>query len=334
MLLPIFLSVASLVSLGSTLSCLSETGISVDSWVGIKEPKGTAYYYYDSTNKVFELSKNSMNDTTTGALTYTTQQLWSSDTEVYGIWNDGIPNSSNYSYTYGHTKGYFALDSQGDGFLMVHSIPSFPQGPSMTSGYVGLGSNAWTYAQSLLCLSVSADTLDAIAYKYILDRPNLYDVLIPASYQTYKNITNLLHGKYTTAAICASQGLTTQGGMKFTIYGKTNEWNNDLYSECVTPAIETNLYVESWIRGSAEGPNCPTSGYDTFDVQGVAFEGSSWTETNDHSKWAVAPEKNILCIGDINRMTTQYERGGGTVCFENEYLASVFNNSITGADTC
>lgn len=315
-------------------SCLDESGKDIDLWAAIKAPKGSDYLYYDTNTNVFKPSPNSMNDTTTGALTYTTQQLWSA--EAYAIWNDGVPNETNYSFTYGHTKGYFAFDNQAQGFLLIHSVPSYPVGPSSSSTYLGLGGNAWTYAQSFLCLSVSAQTLDAASYKFLLNRPNLYDTLFPSSLaSSYGNISKLVKGDYATPKLCASVFLETNQGTPFQLFAKTTEWNNDLYSACVAPALESTLLTETWIRGSAEGPSCPTTGYDTLDINGLDFgSGFAWTETNDHSKWAIASNTTTVCIGDINRMTTQFSRGGGTVCLNNSVIFDAFQSAITGTDSC
>jgi hypothetical protein len=62
---------------------------------------------------------------------------------------------------------------------------------------------------------------------------------------------------------------------------------------------------------------------------------TTWTESQDHAKWAVALDNsNVACIGDINRMTSQEKRGGGTVCFESAALANALYNSVTSSDTC
>lgn len=324
----------SLVVSAMGFSCLDESGQSTDFWAAIKAPKGSEYLYYDSTTNIFGPSENSMNDTTTGALTYTTKQLW--DAYAYALWNDEVPGESNYSFTYGHTKGYFAFDSQGDGFLLIHSVPAYPVGPSDSAKYLGLGGNAWTYAQSFLCLSVSAETLNGISYKFLLNRPHLYDSLFPSSLEpTYGNISKLVKGDYATAAICASELFQTEGNVQFQLFTKTAQWNNDLYSECIAPTVRSSLWTETWIRGSAEGPSCPTTDFDTLDIQGLDFGSSySWSETNDHSKWALAVNKTLLCIGDINRMTTQYSRGGGTACLNNAVLFKAFQTAVTGTDSC
>lgn len=311
--------------------CMDELGKPVDSWLAIKKPKGTSYFYYDS-NTNFSLSLNSLNDTTRGALSYTIKQLWESDAN-YVIYNDQVPiYNINHATKFGHTKGFFAFDKT-NGFWITHSIPLFPIGPIDTDKYIGIGSNAFTYAQNLLCLSISVDTLDSMAYMFQYNRPSIYDSKLTTD--KYTNIKNLIDSHFFTVKLCESSIFTTKNGMNFKLYSKTAEWDNDLYAGCVTPTEKDILLVESWIRGSAEGPSCPISDYDTLDIKYLDFgiEGS-WSETHDHSKWAITSNKNIICMGDINRMTTQYSRGGGTVCFANDYMHNVLKKAVTKTDSC
>ena len=304
-------------------------------WVGLKQPSGTNYLYYEP-GQSLSVSPYSMNDTAHGALTYTTNQLWSSDVDSYLVFNDEPPGSTSYNFSFGHTKGYFALASDSTGFYITHSIPAYPTGPSQSPDYIGLGGNAYTYAQNVLCLSVNASTLDSLSYKFQLNRPQIYDSKISNTVaQTYHNISNLAKGKYTTAAICANENLATQGGQIFTIFAKSTQWNNDLYDSCVATRLGSDLWVESWIRGSAEGPNCPSSGYTTLDIQAVDFgSGISWSETKDHSKWCVAVNVSTWCMGDINRMTTQYSRGGGTTCIQDSELFDALVKASIQTDSC
>ena len=334
--------------------CINAVGKPVDSWLIIKKPKGTEYFYYDSYEKSFKTSHNSLNDTFSGALTYTIKQLWSSNTN-YVIYNDQIPKIDTYyndlyndllqedstATNYGHTKGLFAFDTINEnGFWITHSIPLFPLGPKQTNEYIGLGSNAFTYAQNALCLSVSADTINDMASMFLLNRPQIYEYKININIDKYKyeNIKKLVDGKYSKMKVCESTIFETLNNMKFTLYSKTSEWNNDLYSYCITLSQEDTLWVESWIRGSAIGPSCPVSKYDTLDVKYLDFivDGISngWAETQDHSKWAITENKNIICMGDINRMTTQYSRGGGSACFEDDILHSIFKMATTQTNKC
>ena len=243
-------------------------------------------------------------------------------------------NTANAANAFGHTKGFFAFDKAANGFWLTHSIPLFPLGPSKTSKYLGIGSNAFTYAQHLLCLSVNADTLNALASLFLLNKPNIYDSNIEQ--KNYANINQLVSGKYSTEKRCESSPFLTQASMEFTVYAKTAEWNNELWAECVTPHQKDTLLVESWIRGSAEGPVCPVTDYDTLDIKYLDFSSfnKQWSETKDHSKWAITLNKPIVCMGDINRMTTQYSRGGGTACFSDKTLHSVLKKAIVETNTC
>lgn len=337
------------------VACLNENGNPVDYWVAIKLPKGTDYFYYDSTDKNFHMSPHSLNNTGVGALAHTTKQLWLPDAN-YAIYNDQPPkyddidindidilNASKGQHTgvrgqshqFGHTKGFFAFSNEGSGFWLTHSIPLFPIGPKDTNNYLGLGSNAWTYAQNLLCLSVSASALNDMAKLFLLNRPQLYDFHLTIRGAEYETIKNLIDGKYSTVKQCDMRQIDTT---PFKLYAKTAEWNNDLYAGCVTPTERDTLWVESWIRGSAEGPTCPISDYDTLDIKSLEFVVYSriytWKETQDHSKWAITANKDIVCMGDINRMTTQYSRGGGTVCFSDETLHSILKNATTKTNSC
>ena len=328
-----------LLNTANALNCLNHKGKPVDSWLAIKMPQGTTYFYYDSQDKHFDISTYSLNDTSSGALAYTAKQLWHPNAN-YVLYNDQPPkNTDNITYNthataFGHTKGFFAFDEAANGFWLTHSIPLFPLGPSKSDTYLGLGSNAFTYAQHLLCLSVNADTLNALASQFLLNKPNIYDSHIEQ--KTYANINQLVSGKYSTEKQCESSLFFTQASMEFTVYAKTAEWNNELYSECVTPHQKDTLLVESWIRGSAEGPVCPVTDYDTLDINYLDFSSfnKQWSETKDHSKWAITLNKPIVCMGDINRMTTQYSRGGGTACFSDKLLHSVLKKAIVETNTC
>jgi deoxyribonuclease-2 len=198
---------------------------------------------------------------------------------------------------------------------------------------LGLGSNAYTYAQHLLCLSLNTQTLNSISNKFLLNRPQIYEYSINTN--KYEYINDLINEKFSDKNICDSEILQSIGGFSFKLYAKSAEWNNDLYSECITPSESDTLLVESWIRGSAEGPICPITKFDTLDIKYLDFgNNNNWSETNDHSKWAITMNNNIICMGDINRMTTQYLRGGGSTCFNDSILHDILKTAIKETDKC
>jgi deoxyribonuclease-2 len=86
------------------------------------------------------------------------------------------------------------------------------------------------------------------------------------------------------------------------------------------------------LRGSAAGPACGE--YGVLDVQALAFPGVSYKESQDHSKWAVGVTGAEVCVADINRMTTQYKRGGGAICWNDTALSSTLRSAIVKTDAC
>ena len=331
--------------------CLNEIGRPVDSWVILKKPQGTTYFYYDTLEKDFKTSPYSLNESSNGALAKTVQQLWQEDINKdnsYVIYNDQVPNKEQITFSsqadlngavFGHTKGLFAFSEKDKGFWLTHSIPLWPIGPTDSPDYLGLGKNAWTYAQHLFCISLTAPMINDLSATLQLNRPQIYDSqLSKANEQKYVYIKELIEGKYSKEPECVVRPFTSQaGGLSFKVYAKTGAWNNDLYAGCVTPEQDDTLWVESWIRGSAEGPFCPLSKHDTLDIKSLDFalgEGSAWRESQDHSKWAITKNKHMVCMGDINRMTTQYSRGGGTTCFEDPKLHSILKQATTETNQC
>ena len=74
---------------------------------------------------------------------------------------------------------------------------------------------------------------------------------------------------------------------------------------------------------------------ETMVAAGSDGSNVTWTEGDDHAKWAVMLDgSSNLCVGDINRMTTQRKRGGGAVCFSNAGLSNVLYNSINSGYDC
>lgn len=56
---------------------------------------------------------------------------------------------------------------------------------------------------------------------------------------------------------------------------------------------------------------------------------------SDHSKWQVSsPNKNWICVGDINRQEHQKVRGGGTVCQYSQPISQLYRKTIKDMEPC
>jgi deoxyribonuclease-2 len=308
--------------------CMDDNGKPVDSWFMAKAPAGTQSIYYDQAHAGFITPTHDLNSTTGGPLANTLNQVWADSSTEFIMFNDEPPVGTTEMATAGHTKGVWAWSlASKSAFILQHSVPKFPLGPGSTPTYKGLGGNARIYGQHFACFSLSLDDLVSLAAIAPLTAPAIYQTRVSAN--TPAALAVFANGTDDTGARCDSVQVAN-----ITYFAKSSQWNNELYAACVAPGLATPLVVESWIRGSAEGPSCST-GYQVTDVQNLAFPGlSPFSEHSDHSKWAVAKQGGWVCPADINRMTTQFARGGSAFCFQDATLAAVLQKSITATDSC
>jgi deoxyribonuclease-2 len=173
-------------------------------------------------------------------------------------------------------------------------------------------------------------TLANFADTLALTRARIYDSSISDTLATkYPNLTAIIHGTYSTTAVCIHESFQTVGGMKFTTFEKSTQWDSAVWDDCIAPFFQTGLLVQSWLQGSAMGANC-SGAYPIKDIQSVTFSPEfSWENANDHSKWALSTDSSFVCFGDINRVYSQAVRGGGAVCLtEPNYLAALADATL------
>eukprot|EP00828_Plagiopyla_frontata_P034167 TRINITY_DN4442_c0_g1_i5.p1 TRINITY_DN4442_c0_g1~~TRINITY_DN4442_c0_g1_i5.p1 ORF type:complete len:244 (-),score=28.78 TRINITY_DN4442_c0_g1_i5:503-1234(-) len=163
------------------LSCLNSQGQKVDWWVYLKTPSSvyedTTYFamYYDSTmnSNDFEFIAQRI-DQQGGALYNTIMSTHSSQYELIA-WNDENPvNGSTASAPTAHSKGVIGLDSSSDsGFYMQHSMPKYP---NITNDQIDpeIDESELKYGQNMMCLSVKADTLEAMGANLIIIKAYIY----------------------------------------------------------------------------------------------------------------------------------------------------------------
>lgn len=57
-----------------------------------------------------------------------------------------------------------------------------------------------------------------------------------------------------------------------------------------------------------------------------------WNEVDDHAKWVIAG--NYVCFGDMNRMESQWKRGGAFYCLSSVSLVMAMNQLVVSHDSC
>jgi Deoxyribonuclease II len=90
----------------------------------------------------------------------------------------------------------------------------------------------------------------------------------------------------------------------------------DIFSEMIQPALGGKWRCETWIRGH----HCPVDvNQNVVDNNNITFGPITYHSSQDHSKYA-CNDVDLVYIGDLNRMTTQYQRGGGGIIIQDVKL--------------
>lgn len=346
--LPLVLIAISLQQCAAT-SCIDESGKPVDWYFIYKLPDGFRYAYRDSNTKASDtalqpLSDRFLNMTTGLALGDTLHQVYAHKTDyAYVLYNDESPPhtalaASNVSEDEtAHAKGVLAFDGTS-GFWLIHSVPKFPDlnGPDFT----------WTasnvFAQHFLCISLDRENIDKAAFQVRHTEPGIFASNMPAAFSSLvPNMTLVVQQKKASETSNVLAVTSVSGGTPFKHFAKRGTWGKDLYEDLVEPTLEEPFLWNTWRRKPyTEGSYCKASGYayDSVNVMSINMGPDTrydqWKYTRDHCKWGISQTGNWVCVGDINRMTSQKHRGGGTACFEDAGLHYAINATIASIEAC
>lgn len=261
------------------------------------------------------------------------------------MWNDELPASAStrdisnripynldFDYEFGHTKGTLFFDKTS-GVYLIHSIPKFPEISSYSYPESG-----HTYGQSALCITINYNQVNTIGKQLFYNHPQIYNTNLPTTMASENEyLAKVIAGKYQTGSDTSSiTTIRSFNGVAFTSFAKTGEFNEDIYDKLVAPNLRAGLSVETWRRGDLIPLDCSTS-YKVSDVQTLSVLSSPiFKYTKDHSKVAISDDISnpYVCIGDINRMTSQYVRGGGTTCIKNQYIWNQYSKIPKTSNSC
>ncbi|KAL3870311.1 hypothetical protein ACJMK2_038387 [Sinanodonta woodiana] len=334
----------------SDVQCLSATGENIDWFIVYKLPlleednhdtSGDRFYYMDANSPEWKFSSVGMSDSG-HAVSNTLQQIYKNLTQgsdsMYLMYNDEKPDGLHDSSKYGHTKGVVAFGKSA-GFWMLHSTPKFP--PKQAEGYTWPTSGDIN-GQTFLCISLSKSAMDNLGVQLQYNYPQIYDKYFPrslaAKFPQMAAVAMASSQKHPTREPWYRQTrLISLGGQEFISFAKFSKFGKDLYSAWLAESLSGDLYVETWQKGAKKmklNSSCTTQ-YKVYNVEGITFSDKvTFKETKDHSKWAVTVSNTWTCIGDINRMSSQFHRAGGTACFQNPSVWKSFNMLISDVEPC
>jgi deoxyribonuclease-2 len=285
-------------------------------------------------------------------------------------WNDDpparfLPLPSTPGSFNAHAKGVLAADAAG-GVWLTHSWPHFPDSLAFAPAW-GIGEASTIYGQSFLCVSLPLPQVERLAAALLRMEPRVYDAAAPPALRGALPALSALAAGARNASypLPTLTDLASAGGRRFLHVSKNGAWGGELYSGAVLPALGAgSLWVETWRRSPALASVCGASGSALNVASLNVTEGSGarsalQSYTVDHGKWAVsvcpalaragaagggsrAPSaacpsdfRGWVCVGDINMMSSQSARGGGTVCFDHAPdLWAALVSAVAAVDTC
>jgi len=214
----------------------------------------------------------------------------------------------------GHCKGIVAWNETRVSWL-CHSVPHFPREFNGTT-LSDIEPSEHLYGQSFHYYECdrTPDLVRSIFHQlYTMDACPILQRYTEGRTWDSERVTFKKEGAFTTLAL---------GETMFHL-SKSPAGEIDVYSQFLVVHFPTEWKVETWIRGHLITIPCPL----VHDIDTLCYESQTYQESQDHSKWAVS-DKEWYWVGDLNRMTSQFHRGGGGFVGTDTGIANAFRNLI------
>lgn len=270
-------------------NCCCTEDASLKSAVAIKFPHGVAGINYSDDLKHF-MPCNDINEWLQSLYLHSDATKW----VLYNDETDDIVEKGHH--TKGHCKGIVAWGDTSISWL-CHSVPNFPR--KFTGKTISqIESSELVYGQSFqyVELPYHNDTLITIMKQLSIMQANVYVSNHDLSFQPSR-----IH-EISTVVLTPT----------VTHIAKSPHHPIDIYSQCIAKQYPSTWHVETWKRGHEiqDHVDC------VKDVRLLHYDTVTFKESQDHSKWAVSAT-DMYWVGDLNRMTSQFRRGGGGFLIRN-----------------
>jgi len=210
------------------------------------------------------------------------------------VYNDDI-SSLNYNNKHnrkGHCKGILSWSKNNNkiGWL-CHSVPNFPR---LFNGlYISkIEDSEKMYGQSFQYIEIEYD--ENILYD-IIKQIHIMESNIYIDNSKYKNMIFPKVDKINMLKI----------NEDIIHYAKPPNDNVDIYNY-IASIYKYNWKIETWKRGHL----IEEKNDHIIDTKEIIIDNIHFKSSQDHSKWAVSDDE-YYWIGDLNRMSSQFKRGGG-----------------------
>ena len=283
--------------------------------IALKKPKGTSYGFIDEKSDEWQCG-NDINQ-------WINEMFMRQNYDHFIFYNDDEPDDergTNLRSRGAHAKGIVGWNNDQIGWC-IHSVPNYPEFSDTfkkTKRFDPLDKSQLIYGQSFIYLEIpfTLKTMLDIFIQLELMEAHIYYETISSKEFLKKNKEENKENEEIRVIHFSD-----------TIYhvSKHTKWGKDLYENFLVSFFNANVMCETWMK-----PGIPSSS-NVKNVRTVKWKNDeSYYDTNDHSKYAVSmnPDNPWVYIGDINRMESQYRRGGGGVLIKNKKIWRLINQNL------
>jgi len=306
--------------MGSCFSCCYKTTAIPDTKysykTAIKSPNGITYRYYSSKKEKKGLKEGTnINDWI--------QKIYKkSEWTDYIVYNDQTEKIGIHQHScHGHCKGILTWNTKTSRVAwLIHSVPNFPRTFNLDPDGVTISElehGEYIYGQSFVYVEMEYTPVmlnDILQQLYHMS-PHIY--LSNNIEKIIFDSKRLLKEKNCTKLLLNENIFHV---------AKSSLYHIDIYEDYLVPEFGGPCQVESWMRGQQmkETPMV------THIKEMMGTNSKSYTESHDHSKIAISSNKEShwVFIGDLNRMESQKNRGGGGIIIINKELWLVYRSMI------
>jgi deoxyribonuclease-2 len=212
----------------------------------------------------------------------------------------------------GHCKGCIAWNDD-EAVWLIHSVPKFMlhfhEDGQLDTTKTRIAPSEQVYGQCCILLSGIA----IIDLSQLLDQISVMHPFIDKQYSTIPLLNDHKQAHLHSVA-CVPLSTTIDH------LAKPSSFEIDIFSDYLQPVYGGTWRCETWRRGH----HCSANPHVIDNVK-IHFGDVAYTSSQDHSKYAVN-DTGCVYIGDLNRMTSQYHRGGGGIVIKNTGLASAIRS--------
>jgi deoxyribonuclease-2 len=217
-----------------------------------------------------------------------------------------------------HAKGLVAWNDVKISWL-CHSVPEFPSVFNGENGEISdIDQSELVYGQSFQYVEIPYhnDKLCDIMNQLYIMEVNIVEEKNHLTFPKRKN--NAINTLILSDTV--------------THIAKSPKHQIDIYSQFIVIQYPHLWKVETWVRGHLIESEIPISLRRVRDIKKINYKDVCYNESQDHSKWAVS-DSSFYCVGDLNRMTSQYNRGGGGFICDNKDIAHSLRELICKDDS-